>query len=303
MGSLLTTNSSTWTRDEAFAYCRSLTKTHYENFTVGSLLLPKAKRQHVSNLYAYCRTVDDLGDEAEGDRRALLEQWREDLERCYDGTPNHPVMVALKDTIQRYHIPREPFLKLIEANRMDQEVARYETFQDLLYYCDHSANPCGRLFLYVFDYRDEERQQLSDYTCTALQLTNFWQDVNRDWRKGRIYLPLEDMKAHGVTEEQLAMRAFDDNFRRLMAFQVERTRRMFHQGAQLLPRIEGAAKVDVALFTRGGMAVLDAIEKQGYNVLARRPSLSRFKKGWLLVSTWAALKLGAMPKLGKTPKF
>ena len=204
MASLLTTNSRTWSRDEAFAYCRSLTKTHYENFTVGSLLLPKAKRQHVSNLYAYCRTVDDLGDEAEGDRRALLEQWREDLERCYDGTPNHPVMVALQDTIQRYRIPREPFLKLIEANRMDQEVARYETFEDLLYYCDHSANPCGRLFLYVFDYRDEERQQLSDYTCTALQLANFWQDVNRDWRKGRVYLPLEDLKAHGVTEEQLA---------------------------------------------------------------------------------------------------
>ena len=186
---------------------RLLSQPHQDplrKFHRGSLLLPKAKRQHVSNLYAYCRTVDDLGDEAEGDRRDLLEQWREDLERCYDGTPNHPVMVALQDTIQRYRIPREPFLKLIEANLMDQEVARYETFEDLLYYCDRSANPCGRLFLYVFDYRDEERQQLSDYTCTALQLTNFWQDVNRDWQKGRVYLPLEDMKAHGVTEEQLA---------------------------------------------------------------------------------------------------
>ena len=303
MASLLISDSRTWTRDEAAAYCRRLTKTHYENFTVGSLLLPKAKRQHVSNLYAYCRTVDDLGDEAEGDRRALLEQWREDLERCYNGAPSHPVMVALQDTIQRYRIPREPFLKLIEANRVDQEVARYNTFQDLLNYCDHSANPCGRLFLYVFDYRDKERQRLSDYTCTALQLANFWQDVNRDWQKGRIYLPLEDMQAHGVTEEQLARRAFDDNFRRLMAFQVERTRQMFRHGAQLLPRIEGHAKVDVALFTRGGMAVLDAIEKQDYNVLARRPSLSRFKKGWLLLSTWAALKLGAMPNLGRSPKF
>ena len=303
MASLLISDSRTWSLDEAAAYCRRLTKTHYENFTVGSLLLPKAKRQHVSNLYAYCRTVDDLGDEAEGDRRYLLEQWRADLERCYYGAPSHPVMVALQDTIQRYRIPRDPFLKLIEANRMDQEVTRYKTFQDLLNYCDHSANPCGRLFLYVFDYRDEERQRLSDYTCTALQLTNFWQDVNRDWQKGRIYLPLEDMQAHGVTEEQLARRAFDDGFRRLMASQVERTRQMFRHGAQLLPRIEGHAKVDVALFTRGGMAVLDAIEKQDYNVLARRPSLSRFKKGWLLLSTWAALKLGAMPNLGRSPKF
>ena len=300
MDSLLLSDSRSWTLEEALAYCRNLTRTHYENFTVGSLLLPKAVRQHVSNLYAYSRTVDDLGDEAEGDRLDLLRLWWEDLERCYNGTPRHPVMVALQHTIQRYNIPREPFIKLIKANRIDQEVFRYETFEDLLYYCDHSANPCGRLFLYVFDYRDEERQHLSDYTCTALQLANFWQDVNRDWRMGRIYIPLEDMEAYGVSEEQIARRTFDDNFRRLMTFQVERTRRIFRQGAQLLDHLEGHAKVDVALFTRGGMAVLEAIEKQDYNVLARRPSLSRFKKARLLLSTWATLKLGAIPKLGKT---
>ena len=179
---------------------------------------------------------------------------------------------------------------------MDQEVARHPTFDDLLFYCDHSANPCGRLFLYVFDYRDEERQQLADFTCTALQLTNFWQDVNRDWKKGRVYLPLEDLQAYGVSEDQIARRAFDDNFRKLMAFQVERTRRIFRQGAQLLDHLEGHAKIDVALFTRGGMAVLDKIEKQDYNVLARRPSLSRFKKAWLLLSTWSAMKLGRTPR-------
>ena len=303
MATLLLTDSRTWTLEEALAYCRNLTKTHYENFTVGSLLLPRAIRQHVSNLYAYSRTVDDLGDEAEGDRLDLLRQWREDLERCYtDDNPRHPVMVALRHTIQRYSIPREPFVKLIKANRIDQEITRYETFENLLYYCDHSANPCGRLFLYVFDYRDEERQRLSDYTCTALQLANFWQDVNRDWKMGRVYLPLEDLQAYGVTEEQIARRSFDDNFRKLMAFQVERTRRIFHQGAELLNHLEGHAKTDVALFTRGGMAVLDAIEKQDYNVLARRPSLSRFKKARLLLSTWVALKLGAKPKLGKTPR-
>ena len=302
MNSLLS-DSRTWTLEEALVYCRNLTRTHYENFTVGSLLLPKAIRQHVSNLYAYSRTVDDLGDEAEGDRLDLLLQWREDLERCYDGEPRHPVMIALQHTIQRYRIPREPFLKLIEANRMDQEISRYETFLDLLHYCDHSANPCGRLFLYVFDYRDEERQRLSDHTCTALQLANFWQDVNRDWQMGRIYIPQEDMEAYGVSEEQLARRAFDDNFRRLMAFQVKRTRHIFRQGAQLLDHLEGHARVDVALFTRGGMATLDAIEKQDYNVLARRPSLSRFKKAHLLLSTWAILKLGAIPKLGKALRF
>lgn len=297
MSTILTFDGRTWSLDEASAYTRSLTKSHYENFTVGSLLLPKDKLQHISNLYAYCRTVDDFGDEAQGDRIDLLDQWRDDLESCYsDRAPTHPVMVALQHTIRRYKIPREPFLKLIEANRMDQEVTRHPTFEDLLLYCDHSANPCGRLFLYVFDYRDEERQRLADFTCTALQLTNFWQDVNRDWKKGRVYLPLEDLQAYGVTEDQIARRAFDDNFRKLMAFQVERTRRIFRQGVELLDHIDGHARIDVALFTRGGMAVLDKIEKQDYNVLARRPSLSRFKKAWLLLSTWPLMKLGRTPR-------
>ena len=297
MTTILTFDERTWSLDEALAYTRRLTKSHYENFTVGSLLLPKPIRQHVSNLYAYCRTVDDFGDEAEGDRRHLLDQWCDDLERCYtNDAPTHPVMVALQHTIQRFNIPREPFLKLIEANQIDQEVSRYDTFEDLLHYCDHSANPCGRLFLYVFDYRDEKRQRLADHTCTALQLTNFWQDVNRDWQKGRVYIPLEDLKAHNVSEDQIARREFDDNFRRLMAFQVERTRRIFRQGAQLLNHLEGHAKTDVALFTRGGMAVLDAIEKQDYDVLKRRPSLSRLKKARLLLSTWTRMKLGATPR-------
>ena len=296
MTTILTFDSRTWSLQEANDYTRRLTRSHYENFTVGSLLLPKNVRQHVSNLYAYSRTVDDLGDEARGDRRELLDQWREDLERCYNAIPRHPVMVALQDTIHRFRIPREPFLKLIEANRMDQEITRHKTFQDLLYYCDHSANPCGRLFLYVFNYRDEERQRLSDYTCTALQLANFWQDVNRDMKMGRVYLPLEDLESFGVTEDQLANRVFDNNFRQLMAFQVDRTRKIFRKGTQLLNHLEGHARVDVALFTRGGIAVLDAIEKQNFNVLASRPSLSRFKKGWLLLSTWASMKLGRTPR-------
>ena len=288
----LTSDSRVWSREAAFEYCRRLTKTHYENFTVGSLLLPKAKRQHVSNLYAYARTVDDLGDEAKGDRRAILKEWQEDLGRCYEGTPKHPVMVALQDTIRRFDIPEEPFLKLIKANEMDQEVKRYRTFEELLYYCDHSANPCGRLFLYIFNYRDEERQRLADYTCTALQLTNFWQDVTRDWEMGRVYLPMEDMESFGYTEEQLAKGVFNDGFRSLMAFEVNRTRRMFRQGAELVNGVKGASRLDIALFSRGGLAVLDAIEKLDYNVLKRRPHLSRFKKGRLLFSTWVDMLLG-----------
>ena len=292
MAAPLTSDSRVWSREEAFEYCRRLTKTHYENFTVGSLLLPRAKRQHVSNLYAYARTVDDLGDEAKGDRKEILKEWQEDLGRCYEGTPKHPVMVALQETIRRFDIPAEPFLKLIKANEMDQEIKRYRTFEELLYYCDHSANPCGRLFLYIFNYRDQERHRLADYTCTALQLTNFWQDVTRDWEMRRVYLPMEDMESFSYTEEQLAKGVFNDDFRSLMAFEVDRTRRMFRQGAELVNRVKGASKLDIALFSRGGLAVLDAIEKLDYNVLKRRPHLSRFKKGRLLFLTWVDMLLG-----------
>ena len=292
MAAPLTSDSRVWSREEAFEYCRRLTKTHYENFTVGSLLLPRAKRQHVSNLYAYARTVDDLGDEAKGDRKEILKEWQEDLGRCYEGTPKHPVMVALQDTIRRFDIPVEPFLKLIKANEMDQEIKRYRTFEELLYYCDHSANPCGRLFLYIFNYRDQERHRLADYTCTALQLTNFWQDFTRDWEMRRVYLPMEDMESFSYTEEQLAKSVFNDDFRSLMAFEVDRTRRMFRQGAELVNRVKGASKLDIALFSRGGLAVLDAIEKLDYNVLKRRPHLSRFKKGRLLFLTWVDMLLG-----------
>ena len=296
MSSLLTSDARVWSLEEAFEYCRRLTTTHYENFTVGSLLLPKAKRQHVSNLYSYARSVDDLGDEAEGNREDLLKEWEEDLDLCYEGTPHHPVMVALQETVRTFDIPKEPFLKLIKANRMDQEVNRFPTFQDLLRYCDHSANPCGRLFLYVFNYRDEERQRLADYTCTALQLANFWQDVTRDYKMGRIYLPLEDLEQFGYKEEDLAQGIFNDSFRRLMVFEVDRTRRMFRQGLELVDLVKGVARLDIALFSRGGLAVLDAIEKQDYNVLNRRPHLSRFQKGWLLFSTWVGMRLGRKPR-------
>ncbi len=297
MTSLLTPRARVWSREEAFDYCRRLAKTHYENFTVGSLLLPKDKRQHVSNLYAYARSVDDLGDEAQGNRHRLLAEWREELDLCYEGTPTHPVMVALRETIHDYDIPKEPFLKLITANRMDQEVSRYPSFQDLLHYCDHSANPCGRLFLYVFNYRDEERQRLADHTCTALQLANFWQDVTRDWAMGRVYLPLEDMASYGYSEEELGQGVFNPAFRRLMAFQVDRTREMFRHGVELVGRVKGAARLDIALFSRGGLAVLDAIERQDYNVLARRPRLSRLSKGRLLLSTWVETLMGRTPRV------
>lgn len=303
-----------WTPEEAYRYCQRLAQTHYENFTVGSLLLPKEKRRHVYAIYAYCRSVDDLGDEATlqdvpggedewpsedirpdnqfAHRLALLDWWQKELEACYSGAPTHPVMVALKETVHSFEIPDKPFLKLIEANRMDQRVQRYATYNDLLNYCDHSANPVGHLFLYLFGYREEQRQALSDDTCTALQLANFWQDVSRDYAKGRVYLLQEDLEQYGYTEAELAQGVFNDSFRQLLAFEVDRTREMFARGAQLVDLLDGPAKLDVALFTRGGVAILDAIRRQNYDVLKARPFLTRTKKAGLFLSTWLGWKLG-----------
>ncbi len=268
---------------EAFAYCRRLTTSHYENFTVASWLLPRALRPHLYAVYTYCRSVDDLGDEAEGDRLALLDDWEGELRRCYDGSPRYPAFVALRETVRRFDIPQEPFLRLIEANRMDQRVNRYRTYGELLDYCQNSANPTGHIVLYLFGYRDEERQRLSDATCSALQLTNFWQAVQRDLDKGRLYIPLEDMERFGYGEADLLEDRFDGRFRDLMAFQVERTRELFRQGLELIPKVRGRARLDLRLFSLGGLAVLDAIEAIDYDVLHERAKLSRARKAWLTV--------------------
>jgi len=302
----------TWTPDAAYRYCERLAQTHYENFTVGSWLLPKAKRRHVHAIYSYCRTVDDLGDETapptiaalsgmsafdqedgeESYRLGLLDWWQTELEACYSGIPSHPVMVALQETIHTFEIPREPFLKLIKANRMDQRNKRHSTYNDLLYYCDHSANPVGHLFLCLFGYADPERLRISDATCTALQQANFWQDVAHDYQMGRIYLPMEDLAKFGYSESELAQGVENNAFRQLLAFEIERTMGLFREGASLVNTLEGQVKLDVALFTRGGMAVLEAIRRQNYNVLVDRPTLSRSRKAGLFFSTWLTWKLG-----------
>jgi len=268
---------------EAYAYCRRLATSHYENFTVVSWLLPRALRPHMHAVYAYCRGVDDLGDEASGDRLGLLDEWEAELLRCYQGAAREPSFIALQETVRRFDIPREPFLRLIEANRVDQRVNRYRTYDDLLAYGENSANPVGHLVLYLFGYRDEERQRLSDATCTALQLTNFWQDVRRDLEKGRIYIPLEDMERFGYGEADMIGLRSDGRFRELMAFQVGRTRELFRRGLELIPRVRGRLRLDLKLFSLGGLAVLDAIEASGYDTLGRRPRLSRSRKASLVL--------------------
>jgi squalene synthase HpnC len=273
--------------EEAQRYTRWLATHHYENFNVVSWLLPRELHQHFYNVYAYCRWSDDLGDEVADHSRALdlLDAWEKELRLIYEqgGAPSHPVLIALRETIRAKDIPVQPFADLLRAFRQDQTVSRYATWDDVLDYCVYSANPVGRLVLYVCGYRDEERQRLSDYTCTALQLANFWQDVSRDLEKGRIYIPVSAITQHGLTEREIVERKFDARYIELMKELIARARGLFVAGLPLARMVDGRLRVDIELFSRGGMAILDAIEKSGYNTLQHRPALSKTAKARLLV--------------------
>ena len=279
-------------------YTRWLAAHHYENFNVVSWLLPKALHQHFYNVYAYCRWADDLGDEVPNAARALelLDWWERELEACYEGKPSHPVFVALRETIAAKDIPRQPFADLLKAFRQDQTAKRYATWGAVMDYCVYSANPVGRLVLYLCGYRDQERQRLSDATCTALQLANFWQDVSRDLKKGRIYIPLDAAAARGLTEGDIVERRFDDRYVRLMKDLIARTRTLFAEGMPLARMVDARLSVDLEMFSRGGLAVLDAIEAMGYDTLHRRPAVSKLKQARLLGRTLAWHVFGKNPK-------
>ena len=281
-------------RAEAQEYCRRLARSHYENFSVATWFLPQRLRQHFFNVYAYCRISDDLGDEV-GDPLAsleLLEQWQAELDACYAGNPRHPVFVALQQTVHQFDIPQQPFDDLLKAFRQDQTINRYETFQDLLGYCRYSANPVGHLVLYLCGYRDAERQALSDFTCTALQLANFWQDVSTDYAKGRIYLPVEDLRGYQVTEGDISAAHNTASFCRMMRFEVERARQWFERGWPLAEQVDRELAVDIELFSRGGQEILNAIERQGHAVLGRRPTISKTRKLALLARAGLGKLLG-----------
>jgi squalene synthase HpnC len=269
----------------ARSYCARVARTHYENFAVASVLLPRRLVPHFHAVYACCRWADDLADETADGQQALdlLAWWRSELLACYAGRPRHPVFVALRETVARFAIPPEPFLNLLIAFEQDQRVMRYETFDELLGYCRNSANPVGQLVLYLFGCFTPDRAALADEVCTGLQLANFWQDVARDFDKGRVYLPAEDRRRFGFSEEDLAARRFTPAFSELMRFEVERTRGYFDRGAKLLPLVAREVRPDMDLFLRGGRAVLDAIERQDFDVWTKRPAVSKWTKGGLLL--------------------
>jgi squalene synthase HpnC len=274
---------------ESRRYCRRLACRHYENFTVASRLLPRRLRQHVCNIYAYCRWADDLADEIGDPTQSLvlLDWWQKLLHECYQRQTAHPVFVALSETIREFDIPAEPFLDLLTAFRRDQQVTHYETIDQLVDdYCRYSANPVGRLVLYLGRCHTAERAQLSDSICTGLQLANFWQDIARDWDRGRIYLPQADCRRFGYDEGCFARRECNHAFRQLLAAQVDRAECLLRPGLQLARTMPKGLQLPVALFAAGGLATLEAIRRQRFDVWTRRPTVLRSDKLRLLLGCW-----------------
>jgi squalene synthase HpnC len=268
------------TLQEARAWCKHLAETHYENFHVASWFLPEALRPHFHAIYAYCRVSDDLGDEVGNTQQslALLDLWGRELDACYEGRARHPVFVALAETIRTCNIPKEPFADLLTAFRQDQTVTRYANMEEILQYCRYSANPVGRLVLYTCGYTDEERFCLSDATCSALQLANFWQDVKVDFAKDRVYIPQDDMQRFGVTDATIQQGIATPEFCALLKHEADFARDLFHQGLPLINRVDRDLAIDLDLFTRGGLEILNAIERRDYDVLSARPSISKRTK-------------------------
>ena len=277
---------------EAQEYCQNLAESHYENFTVVSWLLPKELRQHFCNVYAYCRWADDLADETgDPDRSSvLLDWWERQLDDCYapghESLLRHPVFIALTETVRRFEIPSEPFRDLLSAFRQDQRVMQYETAEDVIEYCRRSANPVGRMILCLGGVRDAQSELLSDAICTGLQLANFCQDVANDWDRGRVYLPQETLHRVGYTRQDFKRRVFNTAFRAAMEIEVARAEALLRRGEPLVERVPRELRFDIALFIAGGLAILDAIRRQDYNVWAKRPALSKFQKLRIASSVW-----------------
>ncbi|MFI5253709.1 MAG: squalene synthase HpnC [Bacteroidota bacterium] len=267
----------TYTLDEAFAYCAEVTNTHYENFPVASFFLPAEKRPYMQSIYAFSRLADDMADEGPGspeERLQALNGWEKQLQECYEGQTAHPVFVALNETVTKNGIPIELLKNLITAFKQDVTQNRYETFEQLLGYCACSANPVGRLVLMIFGYKDEEVYKFSDKICTALQLTNFWQDIAIDLRKDRLYIPAEDMHNSGYTTIDWRKETCDDSFRKLLKFQVDRTREIFYEGAPLINLLDRELELEIKLIWLGGMTILKQIEREQYDVFKHRPVLN-----------------------------
>jgi squalene synthase HpnC len=264
-------------RTDAEAYCRTLARTHYENFPVVSWLLPRDLHQHFYNIYAYCRWADDLGDEVHDAEQAsdLLAWWRAELAACYRGSASHPVFIALRPTIERFAIPPQPFEDLLSAFEQDQRVREYESIDELRDYCRRSADPVGRIVLYLCRSYSERNAAWSDSICTGLQLANFWQDVARDFDIGRVYIPRETRRRFGYSDDDLSHRVTNAAFLNVMKFEVDRARKLLLDGLPLVRVLPWKLRMDIDLFARGGLRLLERIEAIKFHVWNIRPVLNK----------------------------
>jgi phytoene synthase len=301
--------AETWNREapppprsvtEAFAYCERLARTHYENFPVGSLLIPRDRRRHVYSIYTFARIADDFADEgyesgepAESRRLAALDDWEQRLEDCYRGRADHPAFVALAETVRELRLPIQLFRDLLSAFKQDVVKRRYSDFDEVIDYCARSANPVGRLILLLFGYREESLRELSDCVCTALQLANFWQDVEVDIRKDRVYLPQNEMVRFGVGDDDLRGKRFSEGYAALLKFQVERTWELFNRGKPLANLVSGRLAFELRLTWLGGTRILKRIEELGYDTLNTRPRISTLDKIALLARALRRFESGA----------
>jgi phytoene synthase len=285
-----------WPLDDAYQYCERVARSHYENFPVGSALIPRRLRKHVYSIYAFARIADDFADEAYGtscnpsykhsykedisqhERLGLLDRWHRMLTEASQGRPEHPVFVALAETQREFDLPASLFEDLLSAFSQDVTVRRYESFSELLDYCRRSANPIGRLILLLFGHRETQYHEWSDDICTALQLANHWQDVAVDLDKDRIYLPDEDLRRFDLSADDLGKRRLSENFRRLMKFEVDRTREIFHTGKPLCMAVKGRLGLELRAVWSGGMRILERIEQNDYDVFSRRPVITASDK-------------------------
>lgn len=266
-----------WTRESAYRFCERMATSHYENFPVASRFLPAHLRPNVWAIYAFARTADDFADEPrfEGRRREALDSWEDMLERCYHRDVEHPVFLALRDTVRRHNIPIGPLKALLTAFKMDLTKHRYASFSELRQYCRHSADPVGQLVLYVHGHREPELHRFSDEICSALQIANFLQDISVDVPRGRCYLPEEDLVHFGLSFGDLQAGQDTEATRELVRFSVARTRMMFERGRPLIRRVSPGLSMELEATWRGGMRILDRIEEREFNVVAYRPSLDK----------------------------
>jgi squalene synthase HpnC len=273
--------------EEAFAYCEARTKAHYENFPVG-LFVPRARRPYVYAIYTFARAADDFADEPiyDGVRREKLDQWQALLEAAYRGEAEGPIFVALAETVRRLGIPKQLLLDLLSAFRQDTVKDSYASWDELLDYCRRSANPVGRLVLHVFEEQDEALAPLSDKICTALQLANHWQDAAIDYARGRIYMPEDLQRRHGVSRFDFSSGRVSDGWRGLMAELIGRTRALFLEGRPLCDRVSRELRFEMRLTWLGGSTILDRIEAVGGDVFKRRPRLSALDKAALAWRAW-----------------